>query len=98
MSYGDFLAEKGRLSILQALGAEFNGHLRDDLLQKAVDVRLVARSIDWIRTQLTVLHELGAVTLERDGSRMIAGITSTGRDHIERRRPLAGVAWPEDEG
>ncbi|WP_186390237.1 hypothetical protein [Stappia sp. TSB10P1A] len=98
MSYGDFLAEKGRLAILQALGAEFNGHLRDDLLQKAVDVRLMARSIEWLRTQLTVLHELGAVTLARDGGRLIAGITSTGRDHIDRRRPLAGVAWPEDEG
>ncbi len=95
--YDDFLAEKGRLAILQALGAEFNGHLRDDLLQKAVDVRLVARSLDWIRTQLTALDELGAVTLERDGSHVIAGLTQTGRDHIERRRPLSGVAWPEDE-
>ena len=53
--YGTFLAEKGRLAILQALAAEFDGSLGDDLLQKAVDLRLVRRSIDWIRTQLTVL-------------------------------------------
>ncbi|MBC2858742.1 hypothetical protein [Stappia sp. 28M-7] len=96
--YAQFLAEKGRLVILEALAAEFNGHLREDLLQKAVDLRLVARSIEWVRTQLAVLEELGAITLERDGERVIAGLTSAGRDHIERRRPLAGVAWPEDEG
>jgi DNA-binding transcriptional ArsR family regulator len=96
--YARFLAEKGRLVILQALAAEFNGHLGDELLQKAVDLRLVARSIEWVRTQLAVLEELGAITLERDGERVIAGLTSAGRDHIDRRRPLAGVAWPEDEG
>ena len=62
--YGTFLAEKGRLAILQALAAEFDGSLGDDLLQKAVDLRLVRRSIDWIRTQLTVLDELGAVSIE----------------------------------
>ncbi|MBB99177.1 MAG: hypothetical protein CML67_06525 [Rhodobacteraceae bacterium] len=96
--YGTFLAEKGRLAILQALAAEFDGSLGDDLLQKAVDLRLVRRSIDWIRTQLTVLDELGAVSIETDGGRMIACITRAGRDHIERRRPLAGVARPDPEG
>lgn len=96
--YAQFLAEKGRLVILEALAAEFNGHLGDELLQKAVDLRLVARSLEWVRTQLTVLEDVGAVTLQRDGNRVIAVLTQVGRDHIERRRPLAGVAWPEDEG
>jgi DNA-binding transcriptional ArsR family regulator len=96
--YARFLASKGRLVILQALAAEFNGHLGDELLQKAVDLRLVARSLEWVRTQLAALEEVGAVTLQQDGNRVIAVLTQAGRDHIERRRPLAGVAWPDDEG
>lgn len=96
--YKGFIAEKGRLVILQALAREFNGHLREGLLQKAVDVYLLPRSIDWVRTQLRKLEELGGVTITEDNGRMIAGITTAGRDHVDRRSPIEGVAWPDDEG
>ncbi len=95
--YNIFIAEKGRLVILQALAREFNGHLREDLIQKAVDIYLLSRSIEWVRTQLRKLEELGAIDITEDNGKLIAGITRTGRDHVERRSPLAGIAWPEDE-
>ncbi|MBW8322094.1 MAG: hypothetical protein K0M49_02380 [Arenimonas sp.] len=95
--YNIFIAEKGRLVILQALAREFNGHLREDLIQKAVDIYLLSRSIEWVRTQLRKLEELGAIDITEDNGKLIAGITRTGRDHVERRSPVAGIAWPEDE-
>ncbi|RVQ76128.1 VpaChn25_0724 family phage protein [Sinorhizobium medicae] len=95
--YKDYLVEKGRLVILQAIAREFNGHLREDLLQKALDACFLSRSIEWVRTQLRKLEELGAVRITVDGGKMIAGITPVGRDHVDRRSALDGVAWPEDE-
>jgi len=95
--YNIYIAEKGRLVILQALAREFNGHLREDLIQKAVDLYLLSRSIEWVRTQLRKLEELGAIDITEDNGKLIAGITRTGRDHVERRSPVAGIAWPEDE-
>ncbi|MBA5777462.1 hypothetical protein H2509_13470 [Stappia sp. F7233] len=94
--YRDYLERHGRLVILEAIAREFNGHLREDLIQKALDVYLVSRSIEWVRTQLRKLEEIGAVNLEEDGGKLIAGLAQAGRDHLERRAPLDGVAWPED--
>lgn len=95
--YKDYVIRKGRLVILEVLAREFNGHLREELIQKALDVCLISRSIEWVRTQLRKLEEIGAVTLTDDGGKLIAGITRAGRDHVDRRTPLDGVAWPEDE-
>lgn len=95
--YNTYIAEKGRLVILQALAREFNGHLREDLIQKTVDIYLLSRSIEWVRTQLRKLEELGAIDVTEDNGKLIAGITRSGRDHVERRSPIAGIAWPEDE-
>ncbi|MEP0456294.1 MAG: hypothetical protein ABJD57_25835, partial [Roseibium sp.] len=89
--------ERGRMVILQVLTAEVNGHLREELLQKALDIYLIKRSIEWVRTQLIRLEELGAVTITEDEGKMIAGITRAGRDHMERRSRLAGVAAPDDK-
>ena len=90
--YSDYLVEKGRLVILQAIAREFNGHLREDLLQRALDASFLSRSISWVRTQLRKLEELGAVVITEDGGKLIAGITPVGRDHVDRRSPLDGVA------
>ncbi|MEO9612621.1 MAG: hypothetical protein ABJG86_09790 [Nitratireductor sp.] len=95
-SYKDYVTAKGRLVILQVIAREFNGHLREDLLQKALDAYFLSRSIEWIRTQLRKLEELGAVRLTDDDGQLIAGLLPAGRDHVERRTALDGVAWPED--
>ena len=94
--YKEHVEKRGRLVILQQIAAEFNGHLREELIQKALDVYLISRSIEWVRTQLRKLEELGAVTITEDDGKLIAKITRTGRDHIERRSALSGVAWPDD--
>ncbi|MEP0406305.1 hypothetical protein [Roseibium sp.] len=95
--YKAYVDERGRMVILQVLTAEVNGHLREELLQKALDIYLIKRSIEWVRTQLIRLEELGAVTITEDEGKMIAGITRAGRDHMERRSRLAGVAAPDDK-
>lgn len=95
-NYNDFIEKKGRLVILQSIGREFNGHLREELVQKALDVQLISRSIEWVRTQMRKLEELGAVEITEDKGKLIAGLTRTGRDHIDQRSPIEGVAWPED--
>ncbi|ADZ70105.1 hypothetical protein [Polymorphum gilvum] len=95
--YDDYLEQRGRLIILQQLACEFNGHMHEERIQGILDRYLISRSIEWVRTQLRKLSELGAVKLQQDGGKLIAGLTRVGRDHIERRSPLDGVAWPDDE-
>lgn len=94
--YSQYLTERGRLVILQVLAAEFNGHLREELIQRALDAKFLERSLDWLRTQLHALAEIGAIKIIDDDGSLIASITRTGRDHVDRRTPLGGVAWPED--
>ncbi|WJS05191.1 VpaChn25_0724 family phage protein [Roseibium aggregatum] len=96
--YDDYLEKRGRLIILRELSKEFNGHMHEERIQGILDRFLISRSIEWVRTQLRKLEELGAVDITDDRGKLIAGIARRGRDHIDRRSPLDGVAWPDDEG
>lgn len=94
----DMIAADARLCILKELAQQTDGRLNDKTLQMVLDVFGISRSRDYVRTQLRALHELGAVKVSEAGTVMIAALTSTGRDHVERRGIIEGVARPSDEG
>jgi hypothetical protein len=55
------------------------------------------KSRDYLRDQLRWLEEMGAVTLTEAGTVLIAELTRRGRDHVERRVVIEGIARPSPE-
>jgi len=92
--YEAFLREDARLIMLRELHKQTDGRLNETLVTKALDVFGHNRSREWVRTELRKLEELGAVRIAEAGSIMIAAITRSGVDHVERRAVIEGVARP----
>lgn len=89
--------EDARLIILRELAAQADARLNDVVLHRVLDAQGVRRSRDWLRTQLTRLEELDAVRVTQIGTVTVAELRRAGRDHVERRALLTGVARPADE-
>jgi len=100
MSFKQNLAEaiaaEARLIILRELAEQTDGRLSSLSIRTVLDVRGISRDSDWIKTQLRKLQGLDAVELTEAGSTLIAKITRTGRDHVEERAVLSGVARPAE--
>lgn len=90
------IAREARLAILGELAKQVDGRLNDQAMTHVLDVIGVRRSRDWVRTQLRALAELDAVRLIDLGELLVAELTATGRDHVERRIIIEGVARPRD--
>lgn len=90
------IARDARLAILNELAKQVDGRLNDQAMTHVLDVIGVRRSRDWVRTQLRALAELDAVRLIDAGELLVAELTATGRDHVERRIIIEGVSRPRD--
>jgi hypothetical protein len=95
-SLAEAVAAESRLRILKELAGQTDGRLSDLMLQKVLDVYGFRRDRDWVRTQLRKLEALGAVELTSAGETLIAKIARPGRDHVEERAVLVGVARPSE--
>lgn len=95
-SYVDKIAEDARLFTLKELAAQIDGRLNIILLQRILESRYgIARSREWVETQLRKLAELGAIELA-EGELLIAQIARAGRDHLEQRSIVAGITRPAE--
>ncbi len=95
-AYENKIAEDARLFILQELEAQVDGRLNELLLQRLLDQRYgIARSREWVQTQMRKLAELEAVKLI-EGAFLIADIERPGRDHVACRSIVAGVTRPTE--
>jgi len=92
----DAIARDARLAILRELASQIDGRLNDQALAHVLDVIGIRRSRDWARTQLRALAELDAVRLVEAGDLLVAELTALGRDHVERRALIEGVARPRE--
>lgn len=97
MSYSEHVARDARLVILRALAKETDGRLNETVLTAALDSFGYRRSRDWVRTQLRMLEEVGAVANTEAGSILVASLTRAGLDHVERRTVIEGIARPSPE-
>lgn len=96
MSFSAEIEADARLRILQALLKETDHRLSDRLLVRALEPWGHRKSIDFVRTQLHALKEVGAVTLPLEAATaVIAELTVAGREHVERRRVISGVLRPD---
>ncbi|RWE48554.1 MAG: hypothetical protein EOS79_08450 [Mesorhizobium sp.] len=96
-NFDEYLTADARLVMLRELNQQIDGRLNEVLLTKALDTFGHNRSREWVRTQLRKLAELGAVKVTEAGSILVAAITRTGIDHVERRSIIEGVARPSPE-
>jgi len=96
-SFADVIAHDARLCILKELAQQTGGRLNESTLQRVLDAFGIARTRDWVRTQLRALDDLGAVNITEMGTVMIATLTKSGRDHVERRAVIEGISRPSDE-
>ena len=92
----DPLAADARLMILQELARDTSGRGNEVMLDRVLDTYGVRRSRDWLRTQLRALAEVAAVDLRDVGGLLVAELRQAGRDHVERRGVIEGVARPAD--
>ena len=105
-----FIAEPvvstSRMSVPAAAAAP-QGTLREAVLAsertRVVEALGIRRTREWVETQLSWLEQIGAIELRSSdlpglGPVMVATLLGSGRDHVERRAPLAGVSWPAGRG
>ena len=93
-SFSRHIEEDARLIILKELAAQSNGRASDTILDYALEAFGHTRSRDWLRTQLNVLQELGAIEIEPVGTHVVAKITHRGVEHVLRRIKIEGVKQP----
>lgn len=94
MSFDEHLTKDARLVILRELAKQTDNRLNETILTAVLDTFGHRRSREWVRNQLRVLADIGAVTITEVGSIMIAELRRAGQDHVDRRTILEGVARP----
>lgn len=97
MSFEDHLRADARLIILRELSAQTDNRLNESMLGRVLDAFGYRKSREWVRTQLRAMQDVGAITLSEAGSVLVAAITRSGLDHVERRSVIEGIAKPSPE-
>jgi hypothetical protein len=95
--FRQYIAADVRLIILCELVAQPDYRLNETLLLRVLETFGHRKSRDYLRDQLRWLDDMGAVSLTEAGTVMIAELTRRGRDHVERRVVIEGVARPSPE-
>lgn len=94
----DQVRPDARLIILKALAAQtderlHSGYLAEELIRFGID-----RPREWIHGELDWLAEMGAVTLIKPGSVVVATLTEKGHRHLRRAVVIEGVKRPSRPG
>lgn len=94
----DQVRPDARLIILKALAAQtderlHSGFLAEELLRFGID-----RPREWIHGELDWLAEMGAVTLIKPGSVVVATLAEKGHRHLRRAMVIEGVKRPSRPG
>ena len=92
------IREDARLIILKALQRQVDerlhsGYLGEELFKFGID-----RSREWINGEIDWLAEIGAVTVSRPGSVVVATLTEKGARHLRRAIVIEGIKRPSRPG
>ncbi len=96
--YGEIVRQDARLIILKALSLQVDerlhsGYLAEELLRFGID-----RPREWIHGELDWLAEIGAVTLTKPGTVVVATLAEKGARHLRRAILIEGVKRPSRPG
>jgi repressor of nif and glnA expression len=87
-----------RLIILKALAAQTDERLHSGLIGEELKRFGIDRPRVWIHGELDWLAEMGAVTLLKPGSVVVATLTEKGARHLRRALVIEGVNRPSRPG
>lgn len=96
-NYGEYRTRVLRLTLLKSLSAAPGYRANEDILQEEAGAVGIEVSRAVIRSELTFLSEIGAITVKAVGSVMVATITLRGKEHVEGLTRLEGVNTPSPE-
>lgn len=96
--YAEVIRQDARLIILKALALQVDerlhsGYLVEELLKFGID-----RPREWVHGELDWLAEMGAVTLNKPGSVIVATLTEKGARHLRRAIVIQGIKRPSRPG
>ncbi len=98
MSAADIQREHARLIMLRDLAEQPGNRWNSALLRDDLEERwAIARTREWVETELLWLAQMGAVETTRMGSVLIVQLLQRGLDHVERRFVIEGVKRPSLE-
>lgn len=97
VDYKERVAQDAQLTILKELATENSFSLNESILRDVLDTFGINRDREWIRAQLKQLASLDAITVRMAGSVMIAVLTQSGLDHVNRRTAIDGIKKPSPE-
>ena len=96
--YMEHIRQDARLTILKALAAQVDERLNSSYLVDELRRFGIDRQREWVHGELDWLAEMGAVTLLKPGSVVVATLTEKGARHLRRAMIIEGVKRPSRPG
>lgn len=96
--YPELIRQDARLIILKALAAQTDERLHSGFLAAELSKFGIDRDRAWIHGELDWMAEIGAVTVMRPGSVVVATLTEKGHRHLRRAIVIEGIARPSRPG
>ncbi|MEO0496910.1 MAG: hypothetical protein AAF141_06000 [Pseudomonadota bacterium] len=93
--YAEHYNANARLIILRALAEQTDYRLNDSLLLQVLNSFAINKGKGFLRAQLQWLQDEGScVKIHEIGTAVIAELSATGLDHVEKRIVVPGVLRP----
>lgn len=98
MDYVQLMREDARLVILKALAEQVDERLHSGFLQTKLCEFGIDRERAWVHSELDWLAEIGAVSLRKVGTVVVAELTEMGARHLRRSIAIPGISRPSRGG
>lgn len=92
------IREDARLILLRALAAQPDERLHSDILRAELERFGIRKTREWVNGEIDWLAEMGAVTVARMGTVVVATLTEKGARHVDRSIVIEGVKRPGRPG
>lgn len=92
--YPEFQRRDARLVMLRALHEQPDDRLNETILLEVLKANGYRKTKEFVRTELRVMADLGAIVLHPNGEFLTAEITQAGSNHAERISTIEGIARP----
>ena len=98
MNMDQLMREDARLIILRELEKQVDERLHSGFMVSVLFEFGIDKPMEWIHGELQWLAEMGAVTLMRAGSVVVATLSEKGHRHLRRALIIEGIKRPSRPG